>query len=139
MLISTELILTYTCWYNAKNLNYARWGNTSLSEPRVRNLIATRCGSNQSLINLNLAGTDLSKADLSYANLKGANLIGAKLQGVCLEGANLKLVKALGADFTAAQMTGACIEAWAIDSTTRLEQVDCRYIYRLEFPQPGDK
>ncbi|WP_127082270.1 hypothetical protein [Dulcicalothrix desertica] len=48
---------------------------------------------------------------------------------VLLEGTNLIKTQALGVDFYDATLSGACIEAWNIDSTTKLEGVNCTHIY----------
>jgi uncharacterized protein YjbI with pentapeptide repeats len=74
---------------------------------------------------------------LKEANLKNADIIEATFQGAVLEWANLTLTQAVGTNFTKAQMTGACVEAWNIESTTILDDVDCRFVYLLEYPQPG--
>ena len=38
-------------------------------------------------------------------------------------------VQAVGTD-----LTGACLESWNIDHTTKLDNVDCQYIFLLEKP-----
>lgn len=88
-------------------------------------------------IGANLKGANLIGADLKAANLKDADVTGATFEGACLEWANLTLAQAVGTDFTHAQMTGACVEAWNIENTTKLDNVDCRFIYLLENPQLG--
>ena len=73
---------------------------------------------------------------MKEANLKDANISQATFQGACLEGANLTFTQAVSTNFTSAQMTGACVEAWNIESTTKLDNVDCRFVYLLEYPKP---
>lgn len=68
-------------------------------------------------------------------NLKDADITEATFQGACLERANLTLAQAVGTNFTSAQMTGACVEAWNIESTTKLDNVDCCFIYLLKNPK----
>jgi uncharacterized protein YjbI with pentapeptide repeats len=51
------------------------------------------------------------------------------LKDANLKNANFTAALVLCTDFTGAEMTGACLEAWNIDSTTNLDQVNCQYVY----------
>jgi uncharacterized protein YjbI with pentapeptide repeats len=124
-----------TRFYKAKQLNLARVDDTILANPAVLNLLVSCNGRGKSYAGANLRGANLKDADLSNANLKGADIIVATFEAACLEGANLTLTQAVYADFTNAQMTGACIESWNIDSSTKLNNIDCRFVYLLEYPK----
>ncbi|MEH2210341.1 pentapeptide repeat-containing protein [Nostoc sp.] len=129
--------LTLTRFYEAKNLDFARVDDTILANRAVLNLLVTCNGRGKSYAGANLRGANLKDADLNKANLKGADIIAATFEGACLEWANLTITQAINTNFTSAHMTGACIEAWNIDSTTKLHNVDCRFIYLLEYPRLG--
>ncbi|MBD2607854.1 pentapeptide repeat-containing protein [Scytonema hofmannii FACHB-248] len=129
--------LIRTRFYEAKKLEFSRVGNTILTNRDVLNLLVTCNGKNKSYAGANLRGANLKGADLKEANFKGADIIVATFERACLEWANLTLTQAVTTDFTSAQMTGACVEAWNIDSTTKLDNVDCRFVYLLEYPKLG--
>ncbi|MEH2114028.1 MAG: pentapeptide repeat-containing protein [Nostoc sp.] len=128
--------LTRTRFYEAKKLDFARVDNSILAKGDILNLLVTGNGRGKSYAGANLKGANLISADLKEANLKDADITEATFQGTCLEWANLTLAQAVGTNFTSAQMTGACVEAWNIESTTKLDNVDCRFIYLLENPKP---
>ncbi len=107
-----QTILDQVCWSDAVKLDRARLGTSILANPAVRNLLVTRNGYKKSYANL----------DLSHANLKGVNL----------NCANLTKTVAVGANFSQACLTGACLESWNIDHTTTLDHVDCQYVFLLK-------
>ena len=124
--------ITHTCWSFAKKLDLARLGNSILSQANVRELLVARYGykksyENANLCAANLAGVNLEQADLQFANLSEATLAHANLKDADFTG-----VEALGTDFTSAYLTGACLESWKIDHRTKLQNVDCQYIFLLE-------
>ncbi len=49
--------------------------------------------------------------------------------------ANLTRVQALLTDFTSASFIGTCLEYWNINSSTKLDDVICDYIYRRQGQQ----
>ena len=109
-----QTILHQVCWSDAAKLDRARLGTSILANPVVRKLLVTRNGYKRSYANL----------DLSHANLKGVNL----------NCANLTKTVAIGANFSQACLTGGCLESWNIDHTTKLDRVDCQFVYLLEQP-----
>ncbi len=62
---------------------------------------------------------DLIDADLSDANFSGTDLMGS----------DLSKSQVLGTNFTYATLTGACLSEWKINSATKLDNVDCHYVY----------
>ncbi|WP_239112796.1 pentapeptide repeat-containing protein [Halomicronema sp. CCY15110] len=94
-------------------------------------------GVDQDLTNADLRGVNLAGATLHRIRLKGTNLNGATLEGAELHGANLTNAQCVGTDFTGAHLTGACLEAWNIDETTILKDIDCEYVFLKA--EPDDK
>jgi uncharacterized protein YjbI with pentapeptide repeats len=80
------------------------------------------CGSQFS--NQYMVGIDLSKAVLNSSNLNYANLQHADLRDV-----NLVNVQASGTDFRHANLTGACIQKWSINTDTQFDDVICDHIF----------
>ncbi|MBR8834303.1 MAG: pentapeptide repeat-containing protein [Stigonema ocellatum SAG 48.90 = DSM 106950] len=94
-------------------------------------------GTNLSGANLsgaNLTGTkfywaNLTRANLREANLSNLNLSTTKLNEADISEANLYRTLALGTDFTGAKFTGTCLEDWNISFATKLNDIDCQYVY----------
>ncbi|MEO1429360.1 MAG: pentapeptide repeat-containing protein [Cyanobacteria bacterium J06633_8] len=151
--------LTHTIWHQAEKLELARLEKTILDNSAVRELLVNKNPNNNSYENASLEGAYLVDFDLRYVNLKNANLSQANLTGANLNKTNLteaKLTKAnlqlanleetiltkvqaIGTDFTQADFTGACgLGTWNIDGTTKLNGVNCRFVYlgdKLEITQ----
>ncbi|MGB3300239.1 MAG: pentapeptide repeat-containing protein, partial [Phormidesmis sp.] len=68
------------------------------------------------------------------AILRRAILSDALLSDAILKDAILTEAQAVNADFTGACLTGATLEAWNIDSTTTLKNVDCQHVFLRETP-----
>ena len=127
-----------TMWHHARFLDWARVDETILINPAVRELLVTGNGYQKSYQGMDLRGANLIGADLSYAKLQTADLSQATLEAANLEYAIFSQVQAIGTDFSNAKMTGICgLGTWNIDSTTKLEWVDCKWVYLLEEPKPG--
>ncbi|MGB3308870.1 MAG: pentapeptide repeat-containing protein [Nodosilinea sp.] len=122
-------------WSDAYFLKWARLSNTLLEDLSVRSLLVSENGRDKTYIGKNLKGANLAGADLVGADFTEADLSQATLEGSNLQCVNFKKVQALGTQFHRADLTGACIEAWNIDSTTQLGDVVCDYVYLLESQQ----
>jgi hypothetical protein len=86
----------------------------------------------------NLYQANLYQANLYQANLTGANLIWsnltwANLTWTNLTWANLFMSRIIRTNFNNANLTGACIKDWHINSETNLNEVICEYVYLDEF------
>ena len=122
------------------NLSMANLSGANFSGVNLNGLDLSRANlSGADLGGANFSGLDLSGLDFSGVNLSGANLSGLDLSGldfsgVNLSGANLigaKLIRTqvLGTDFTGAKFTSAYLEDWNINSATKLNDIDCQYVY----------
>jgi uncharacterized protein YjbI with pentapeptide repeats len=126
--------LTNACFFQAQGTEYASFRYSLLKDKRIRDLVVTGDGHKKTYIGLTFWGLNLSGVNLSYADLKRVDISGANLRKANLEWANLKEVQAIGADFTGASLTGACLEAWNVDHTTKLSEVECQFVFLLDKP-----
>lgn len=120
---------------NKAKLNYTNLLNSDLSKAKL--VRASLCGSN--LNNSILEGTDLSEALLIGTTLNRANLINSIFSGANvneasfieanLTNAELCRIQALGTNFSRSNFTGTCIEDWNINEYTKLQNINCNYIY----------
>jgi uncharacterized protein YjbI with pentapeptide repeats len=114
--------LTRIIWNQAKELDRSRLGTSILANPEVRELLVTgKPNASKSYEGLNLRGANLDGAYLKEVNFKRAILSEASFRNANLELVNLTEAQAIGTDFTGAQMTGACLEGWNYDHTTKLD------------------
>ncbi len=145
-----DAILKNVCWFQAKHLDLAHFGNYYLKFPQIQQLVISKYAQGadfskfQELGGINLQGADLTGSSFVGVNLGDANLqdailvdvdfTGANLARANLRGANLSRAKLVRtqlsqADLTGACLTGAYIENWTISCETNLESVECRYIF----------
>jgi len=128
-----ESILNSVCWFQVKGLERSQIRLRYLNNRHLRQLVVTLNGQNQDFNFSNLEGVNLQGANLQDASFIGANLNQSNLRCADLSRAILKQTQLEGADLTGAILTGAYIEDWGITRTTKLENVQCEYVY-MRFP-----
>jgi uncharacterized protein YjbI with pentapeptide repeats len=127
--------LTRVRWHDTQKLDRARLGTSILQNTKVRDLVVSLNGADQDFSNLTLRGANLAGANLIRANFTGAILSEAVLSDANLQQANLTEASCIGTDFSRADFTGATLEAWNIESTTKLDDAHCDYVYLLRHQQ----
>lgn len=127
--------LTRTSWFHAKELNLACVGESYLKSPQIRELVTTGMGQGKNFDYLSVHGINLSGANLADASFTDTDLSQANLQDANLSGTKLVNTQLKQTDFTGACLTGACIQDWKITDSTKLDGIECDYIYtRLVTP-----
>lgn len=129
--------LTRTCWLNSSYLSQCRSERTYLEISAIRELVTTHNGQNKDFDHMDLRGINLQNANLSNINLIGTNLSEANLQSADLSRAKLVKSQLYGTDLRKACLTGACIQDWAIATDTKLDKVQCKYVY-MRLPTPDN-
>jgi uncharacterized protein YjbI with pentapeptide repeats len=116
-------------WLAADCLHIACITRGYLTNPFIRKLVVTLNGKEQNFDHLDLENVDLNGANLQDVSFVSTNLNHANLEDADLSRAILQQTQLEGADLTGATLTGAYIEDWGITSTTKLENVQCDYVY----------
>lgn len=130
--------LTRTCFYQTKKLDRVRLGSTYLQDKELCQLLVTGSGSEKDFNNRNLRGLNLSGANLANASFIGTDFYQSSLKEADLTGSFLVRTQFESTDLTGAILTGACIEDWVVTRTTKLYNVQCKYVF-MKLSKDGDK
>ena len=123
------------CNFNDADTRHINWSHiegarSSIDFTHTRmQLLVSRKGTNGIYSDLDISDRHLAGVDLIKANLSGADLTCSNLEHADLTYANLTNVKAGGTDFRRANLTGACIQNWTINSDTQFDDLTCDYIH----------
>lgn len=123
-----KAILTRVRWHKTKMLDCVRYGNTYLQNAQVREWLIGK-GTDKNFNGQELKGVNFQDADLTNASFINANLSEANLRNVNLSRAILVQTQLDGTDLTGAILMGACIEDCRITAYTKLDNVECEYIF----------
>ena len=124
-----ESIVDNAYWFHARCINYIRAGSTYLKDRNIRDLVVTLNGVGKTFDRCNLSVINLKSACLEDCSLISADLSGTNLQYSNLSRAKLARAQLDNTDMTGAILTGACIEDWGITSTTKLDDLQCDFVY----------
>ncbi|MBD1925567.1 pentapeptide repeat-containing protein [Trichocoleus sp. FACHB-90] len=111
--------------FSSSNLGKANLSGANLSEAYLRKAFLQEANLSKAV----LKAAKLSFTNLSKANLSEADLSLAVMEAANLQNADLSAVQVLKTDFMRANLTGACIQDWNINSKTNLGNVQCDYVY----------
>jgi uncharacterized protein YjbI with pentapeptide repeats len=123
-----EANLNGVCWYGAQMIDRVRPGDSYLKNTQVRQWLSGK-RNDKNFDGQDLQGINLQEADLTDASFIDTNLSHANLQDVDLSGAKLVRTQLEQTNLTGAILTGACIEDWRITSNTKLDDVECKYVF----------
>jgi uncharacterized protein YjbI with pentapeptide repeats len=123
----TNALLFQADWTHA-HFNRCKFSGY-LDNQRIRELCVSRIGANEDFPSMDLSGLQLIGVNLYGANLAAANLSQTKLSQADLTNTNLCNAQAIKTDFTNANLSGACIENWAITPETNFTDVICSHIF----------
>ena len=138
-----KAILTRTYWLCTKDFDLAFFPKSYLSNENIRRLVITGKGEGKNFDGLSMRGINIAGASLASASLIGSDLSDSNLQDIDLSRAKLIQTQLDQTDLSRACLTGTYIENWGITASTKLNNVECRYVYmRLptrENPEPCRK
>lgn len=125
-----DATVTRTRFYQTKMLDRVRPGSTYLQKAQVRQLLVTgRLGQNQKFDHQDLRGVNLQGANLENASLIDVDFYQANLSNVNLSRTRLVRTNFERADLRGACLTGSCIQDWTISKGTKLDGIDCDYVF----------
>jgi len=123
------------CNFEQADISHVNWSHVEGTRSTIdfthtrMQLLVSRKGTNGIYSDLDISDRHLAGVDLIKANLSGADLTCSNLEHADLTYANLTNVKAGGTDFRRANLTGACIQNWTINSDTQFDDLTCDYIH----------
>jgi len=135
-----------TRWDNVRGFQYVSIeGHGYLNIPKVQQLVIKqqvglykpddRIFDGLDLESINLEGATLSTPNgQRRASFVGTNFANANLRGVDFKRANLINTNFCGTDLTGAKLTGAIIKSWQINGDTKLDDIECDFIFLSDSP-----
>lgn len=124
-----KAVLTRTDFKGATGIEYCRFEDTVLYSSMIREISVTRNGQGQNFDGLSIRGVNWNGVNLSDASFIGTDLSEADLRGANLTRAKLVQSQLDQTNLIYAILTGAYIENWGITAQTKLDNVECKYVF----------